>query len=53
MVHRRLGESLYKLAVAQEKPELTAELLQAYEHFNLGEHAYPSSALLPTVVGAC
>lgn len=48
--HSRLGESLYRLALAQEKPELTAELLQAYEHFNLGAHAYASGC---THYGRC
>jgi hypothetical protein len=40
-VHSRLGEALYKLALAQAKPELTAELLQAYEHLNLGAPTCP------------
>lgn len=46
-VHSRLGEALYKLALAQAKPELTAELLQAYEHFNLGAPNCPSAAACP------
>ena len=41
-VYSRLGESLYRLALGKEKPELTAELLQAYEHFNLGAHDFYS-----------
>ena len=41
--HSRLGESLYKIALAKEA-ELTSELLQAYEHFNLGAHTCPRCA---------
>ena len=55
-VHSRLGESLYRLALGKENPELTAELLQAYEHFNLGAHdcssgsAHSARGLVPISV---
>ena len=46
-IHGRIGESFYRLALAQERPEVThtAELRQAYEHLNLGACAQLCTAL--------